>query len=184
MELILASSSPRRKQLLSEYGFNFTVVTSDYSETAVFDSPEKTVETFAFGKAKDVFNNTKGNRAVLGADTIVVMDGKILGKPKDKADAIKTLKELSGKTHSVLTGYALISEDKTLVGHVKTEVTFNPLSSELISEYVDTGLPLDKAGSYGIQDGFPLVEKFDGSFYNVVGLPIDIIEKTIKEFIK
>jgi septum formation protein len=184
MELILASSSPRRKQLLSEYGFNFTVVTSDYSETAVFDSPEKTVETFALGKAKDVFNNTKGNRAVLGADTIVVMDGKILGKPKDKADAIKTLRELSGKTHSVLTGYALIREGKTLIGHVKTDVTFNTLSSELISEYVDTGLPLDKAGSYGIQDGFNLVEKFDGSFYNVVGLPIDIIEKTIKEFIK
>jgi septum formation protein len=184
MELILASSSPRRKQLLLDYGYDFTVVSSNYSENEFSGSPRQTAELFAFEKAKDVFNRTNGERLVLGADTIVVLDDKILGKPLDKIDAFKMLKELSGKTHSVITGYSLISETRTVTGSDQTKVTFNELSDELIHEYIETGLPLDKAGSYGIQDGFSLVKSFDGSFETVMGLPIELVDRLIKEFLK
>ncbi len=183
MKLILASNSPRRKELLKEFGFKFDIISSDFNEGELLSTPAETVKTFAYSKAKNVFNKVS-NSVVLGADTVVVMDGVILGKPKDREDAFKTLKNLSGKTHSVLTGYALISPTSEKVGYVETLVTFNELSDALINEYVATGLPLDKAGSYGIQDGYNLVKSFDGSFNNVVGLPIEIIENLIKEFLK
>lgn len=186
MELILASNSPRRKELLERFGFKFKTVKSDYAEKDTGLSPADTVKTFATGKAEYVFDTLKdkSDAVVLGADTVVVMDGKILGKPADKTDAVKTLKLLSGKTHSVLTGYAIISDKKRETGCVETKVTFNFLADELINRYVNSGLPLDKAGSYGIQDGYNLVKSYDGSFYNVVGLPIDIIETRLKDFLK
>ncbi len=185
MKLILASNSPRRKELLANFGFKFDIITSEFKETDCFTPPEETVKAFALGKAMDVYKKTAGQRVVLGADTIVVLDGKILGKPKSPADAVDTLISLSAKTHEVLTGYAIVSSNGNAdVGFVKTLVTFNDLPLDLINEYVNSGLPLDKAGSYGIQDGYNLVKKYDGSLNNVIGLPIEIIKDKLTKLLK
>lgn len=179
MKLILASNSPRRKELLLKAGVEFTVISSSFSETDKKDGIETAVEN-AFGKAFSVYEQNK-DAVVLGADTVVILNGKILGKPKDEQDAFNTLKTLSGKTHYVVTGYAIISENFIEKGYEKTAVTFNKLSDKLITEYVNTGLPLDKAGSYGIQDGFNLVKNYDGSFTNIVGLPVEKILPLLKK---
>ena len=161
MKLILASNSPRRKNFLTEYGYDFSVVPSDFNETGECETPKQTVEFYAYSKAKDVFDKLNDNGAVvLGADTIVCLDGVILGKPKDKQNAVEMLKNLSGKTHQVITGFAIIKNGEQIIDSVTTEVTFNALSDEVIKSYVDTGSPLDKAGSYGIQDGFGLVKEY------------------------
>ncbi len=178
MNIILASNSPRRKQLLKTILSNFTVIPSDYEEDKSLDlPPEKYAELLAYNKAKSVFD--KCGNIVIGADTIVVLGTKILGKPQNEEDAVKMLKSLSGKTHEVITGYAVISKDKTVKGFETTLVTFNVLSDELIKNYVKTGSPLDKAGAYGIQDGVLLVKQIQGDYNNVVGLPIDAINKIL-----
>ena len=118
---------------------------------------------------------------MLGADTIVVLEGNILGKPKNAQDAINTLKLLSNNTHSVITGYSIISSTGVLKGYVESKVSFYNLTEELILEYVKTGKPLDKAGSYGIQDGYDLVKEFIGSKNNVIGLPIELIKDKLLE---
>lgn len=187
MKLILASNSPRRKEILSKFGYEFTAVKSGYEENEILAEPKTLVKTFAEKKAESVFNalteTEKQNSVVLGADTVVVLDGEILGKPKNSAAAENMLKSLSGKTHFVLTGYAVISAKETVSGVVKTEVIFNDLSEKLIKDYVDTGSPLDKAGAYGIQDGFPLVSSYSGSLYNVIGLPIEELKPILKKFL-
>lgn len=184
-KLILASNSPRRKELLKAYDFNFEVMVSNFEEKSLNLSPEQTVKLNAEGKALDVFKTAKDqNAVVLGADTVVELDGNILGKPKDTAHARETLKSLSGKTHSVWTGYCIISKEEKIVSAVQTKVTFNELSNELIEEYILTGKPMDKAGAYGIQDGFDLVKAFDGSFNNVVGLPVEIFKEKLNEVLK
>ncbi len=183
-KLILASASPRRKDLLSSFGFNFSVMVSDYEESADSNlSPKDLAVNFAKGKAKSVFEKLedKSNAVVLGADTIVVLDDKVLGKPKNAEDAIKTLNALSGRTHSVITGYSIISSCGEINGFVESFVTFNRLTEELILDYVKSGKPLDKAGSYGIQDGYELVKEFIGSKNNVIGLPIEIIKDKLLE---
>ena len=185
MELILASNSPRRKELLEKYGFKFKIVPSNFNEDELKSSHVETVKSYAFNKALDVFNRLKQDDVVvLGADTIVYLDGKILGKPKNVNQAISMLSSLSGKTHEVITAYSLIRKDKILTDYVTSKVTFNVLDKNLILEYVNTGSPLDKAGAYGIQDGFDLVKEIEGSFNNVVGLPIEIIKDIIFDFIK
>ena len=181
-KLVLASASPRRKDLLKEFGFDFKVTVSDYEESIDKTlSPKELVVSFARGKAKSVFDTSenKNSVVVLGADTIVVLDGKILGKPKGEQDAIKTLKSLSNKTHLVITGYSIMSSRGETNGFIESKVTFNELTEELILEYVKTGKPLDKAGSYGVQDGYDLVKKVDGSINNVIGLPIEEIKNLI-----
>lgn len=184
--LILASNSPRRKELLKSAGFDYTAIISDYSENSTDNDPITTSVNNAAGKAKTVFDSLtdaeKQNAVVLGADTVVCYDKKILGKPADRTDAENTLRFLSGKTHSVITGFAVVCSGKINTGYVVSEVTFNPLSENVIREYVKTGLPLDKAGSYGIQDGFPLVKKYSGSFDNIVGLPVKEVSELLKEF--
>lgn len=183
-KLVLASASPRRKDLLIKFGFNFTIKSSDYEEKiSSFLSPKDIAVSFARGKAKSVFEilEDKSNAVVLGADTIVVLDNKILGKPKNAENAINTLKSLSGKTHSVITGYSIISSCGEINGFVESFVTFNRLTEELILDYVKSGKPLDKAGSYGIQDGYDLVKEFIGSKNNVIGLPIEIIKDKLLE---
>lgn len=185
MELILASNSPRRKQLLTEYGFDFKVVGSNFSEQTLDLSPEQTVKVNALGKAKDVFESVGSSDAiVLGSDTVVELGGVILGKPNDSNHAEQMLKSLSNKTHSVWTGVAIITKTEQIVFAEQTKVTFNKLSDKLITEYVKTGKPLDKAGAYGIQDGFDLVKRFDGSFNNVVGLPIEKFASLLKNLLK
>lgn len=175
MKIILASNSPRRRELLSSFNIDFTVISSDFEEKVNTIDPVKTAEGFALGKAEDVFNKLtdKKDVLVLGADTVVYLDGEILGKPKNDKMAINMLKKLSGKTHTVVTGYALISKGQKIIGHDKTLVTFNDLSDALITEYIKSGLYLGKAGSYGIQDGFPLVKRYVGSLNNVIGLPTE-----------
>ncbi len=186
MKLILASNSPRRKELLTEYGFDFEVVKSNFNETVSNLSPKETVCEFALGKALDVFLSLSqpSDVLILGADTVVVFGDKILGKPKDFADAVSTLSILSGKTHSVLTAYAFVSKNERVVNVEKTKVSFNKLSPMLIEDYVKNKKPFDKAGSYGIQDGYPLVEKIIGSYNNVVGLPVEVFCEQLKEFLK
>ena len=181
MNIILASNSPRRKELLNSLKVKFSVIPSDYEEPKTTNlQPAKYAEFLAYNKALSVFNKIGG--IVLGADTIVVLSGKILNKPVDEADAIRMLKSLSSNTHKVITGYAVISKDKTYVGHEETLVTFKELSEELILNYVKTKSPLDKAGAYGIQDGVLLVDKIVGDFDNVVGLPTKTIKKILDNF--
>lgn len=185
MELILASNSPRRRELLKEYGYDFRVISSDFNESENFRSPVKTVKSFAYGKAKAVFDKLNDkNVVVLGADTIVVFKGEILGKPKSQEHAKDMLSSLSGKTHTVITGFSLISKEKTVVKYVKSRVKFNVLSKQMIDEYVLTGKPMDKAGSYGIQDGFGLVKNYKGSLNNIIGLPIEKMTKIIDKMLK
>ena len=188
MKFILASKSPRRSEILKKFGYDFLVMTSDFIEMGNNCSPIDTVVEFAKGKALSVFDKLtsyeKQSFPVIGADTVVYFNGKILGKPKDKEDAKKTLLDLSGRTHSVYTGYAVITEGFLKFGYDKTEVIFNHLSKELIEEYVATGSPMDKAGSYGIQDGFDLVKEIKGSLYNVIGFPIEKISPILEEIKK
>ncbi len=180
MEIILASNSPRRKELLKKQNIKFKVIPATKEEVVLNNaSVYDTTEILATNKAREVFELYGG--IVLGADTVVSYNGKIYGKPKDKKDAIKTLKLLSNKTHEVITGFAIISSDFKYISHEVTKVTFNNLSDELINNYVNTGSPLDKAGSYGIQDGFDLVKEIDGSLSNVIGLPVEKIVKILKE---
>ncbi len=178
MEIILASNSPRRKELLKNANINFKVIPSLIEEKCNLKNVYKYAESLATQKAIDVFNLNGG--IVLGADTIVCYNGKIFGKPKNQEEAIKTLRFLSSKTHEVITGFAIISKDFKYISHEVTKVTFNNLSEELIQNYVKTGSPLDKAGSYGIQDGFDLVKKIDGSLSNVIGLPVERITEILR----
>ena len=184
MKLILASNSPRRNELLRNAGFKFEIISSDYEETGFSNDPILTAETFAVGKAQAVFNSVKEGVAVIGADTVVFEGGDILGKPKSEEEGALMLKRLSGKTHSVVTGYAVITSDEIVSGSVMTEVTFNNLSDELISEYIKSGLYKGKAGSYGIQDPFPLVKSYNGSLTNVLGLPIETIIPILEKIVK
>ena len=184
MKLILASASPRRKEILANEGFDFEIITSDYEEKIFSSNPYKTAKTFAYEKAKDVFNKLyKDDVVVLGADTVVYLKGEILGKPVDRQDAKRILQNLSGNKHKVITGYALISKDKTVVGYEKSTVIFNKLSESQIESYLDSNLYVGKAGAYGIQDGeFNFVKKHKGSMNNIIGLPIEKIKKALKKF--
>lgn len=184
--LFLASGSPRRKDLLDKYGFTYSIIKSDYEEKDVFPTPEETATARAAGKAENVFNKlvNKENCVVLGADTIVVLNGEIIGKPKDKSDAINTLTRLSGKEHVVITAYCIIMSDKIISRLVSSYVQFYNLNNKTIENYVNTGLPLDKAGSYGIQDGYNLVKSIRGSVNNVIGLPIELFESELKTLLK
>ena len=185
MNLILASNSPRRKDLLSSEGIKFSIISSDYEENAFSLNPEITATTFAEGKAKSVFESLsdKENALVLGADTVVYLDGEILGKANSEKEAFDILKRLSGKTHRVITGYCLISDTQKIIGKVVSEVTFNDLTDQQISDYIASGLYKGKAGSYGIQDNFPLIKSYTGSLNNIIGLPTEEVVQIIKKML-
>lgn len=183
-KLILASASPRRKELLLKHGFEFEIITADIDEREIeekYPDPVEAVQKLALAKAQAVFENNK-EAVVVGADTVVVFNGKTLGKPKDTADAHNMLSSLSGNEHSVYTGVAIISKDKTIVFADKTAVLFRELSKEDIEAYIATGSPYDKAGSYGIQDS-DFVKEITGSFDNVMGLPADRLEPILYEIL-
>lgn len=182
---ILASSSPRRRKFLEELGMDFTVHVADVDETPEpSESPEDFVRRLAFEKA-DIVSQQHHVSWVLGADTVVVLDGKILGKPEDEAAARSMLKNLSGRGHEVWTGFCLRSAENAVVNKqaVKTDVRFSELTDAIINAYIATGESLDKAGSYGIQGkgGF-LVEQIHGSYSNVVGLPLAEVLNTLLEY--
>lgn len=171
--LILASSSPRRKELLENLRLTFTISSSEVDES--FDpqlSPEEVVMDLAERKAQVIFQENP-NAFVLGSDTIVVADGQILGKPADEKEAVSMLTMLSGKQHEVFTGVAILSTNGSTRFYEKTEVWFWELTDEEIHSYVQSGEPLDKAGAYGIQQlGSMLVKKINGDYFAVVGLPV------------
>lgn len=180
MDIILASASPRRRELLSRIFSRFTVIPAVGKEAANASlPPEEYVAALAGHKCDEVFASHKDS-LVIGCDTIVVFGGKILGKPKDKEDAQNTLNALSGNTHKVMTGVCVRSPYKRILKVDITEVTFNALTDEFIKEYVDGGSPMDKAGSYGIQDG-GVVKSFKGSYTNVVGMPVDLVKEMAAE---
>jgi len=183
MKYVLASASPRRRELLSQILDEFEVIPAVAEEKVNLSLfPEKTACSLAESKCDEVFA-THPEDIVIACDTIVVFGGEILGKPKDKADAIKTLKMLSGKTHYVITGVCVRGKNKKLVDFDETEVKFNVLTDEFITDYVNGGSPMDKAGSYGIQDG-GVVSVYYGSYTNVVGLPVALTKKLIEEVLK
>ena len=185
LKFILASASDRRKELLSRIISDFEVKISDFDEGTVEVSKdiEKYVKTLAEGKAKSVALNCTNDSIIIGADTIVVIDDNILGKPKDKDDAFRMLKLLSNNVHRVYSGVTVINNEKQVMKSdcLYTEVYFSELSDEEIWRYIDTGECLDKAGAYGIQGyGGVFVEKINGCYYNVVGLPLNLLNKMIK----
>ena len=184
-ELILASNSPRRKKIMTDLGLNFEVIPSNYDEKLETDEfSYDLIEDLATQKALDVVKRVDDNSIVLGADTVVVLHNKILGKPHTKENAFKMLKELSGATHSVVTSLCGINTKTNRAALISTTsyVRFNELTDEMIHYYVDTFTPLDKAGSYGIQELPPnYIDKFEGSFDNIVGLDPDAVKKVLEQ---
>lgn len=188
MEIILASASPRRKELMKILSIPFSVITSNAEEVIDIDLPPYFVaEKLSLLKASDVAKILKDNgkdAIVVGADTIVVKDGTILTKPKDEKDAENMLKTLSGTHHSVITGVTVINNKtaKSESFYVETKVYFKKLSEDEIRKYIKSGEPMDKAGAYGIQEkGALFVEKIEGDYFNVVGLPLCKLASLLKE---
>lgn len=183
--LILASKSPRRSELLKQTGLTFSVIPSDFDESTVaLSNPDTYVITLAESKALDV--SQKHPAAwVIGADTIVLIEHKILGKPGSRKEAFDMIQRLSGKTHQVLTGYCICCKNKNRIFSetVKTDVCFKKLNDAEINWYIQTGEPFDKAGGYAIQGvGTFLVKSINGSYTNVVGLPVcEVMEHLINE---
>jgi len=180
--LILASSSPRRRDLLTQAGIAFTIQPADIDESRRPDeAPIAFATRLAREKAEAVFRKNPGS-IVLGADTIVVRDEEILCKPKDRADAARILRLLSGRTHQVITGVAVISQTATKIAAETTHVTMRDLTEKEITAYIATGEPMDKAGAYAIQGGASsFVTHTDGDYTNVIGLPIALVKKLLVE---
>ena len=180
-KIILASASPRRKELLGNVLEYFEVIPSKCEEIVPKNcDPFSVAEILAKQKATDIYNRYS-DCLVIGADTCVIVDNKILGKPKDKDDARNMITLLSGKTHFVVTGCCIIKGNKTETFSEITEVVFHNLTSNEIEEYINTSEPYDKAGAYGIQGkGALLVKKINGDYFNVVGLPISTLNLKLK----
>ncbi|PGL73330.1 Maf family protein [Bacillus sp. AFS055030] len=181
-KLILASASPRRKELLSMLNIPFIIETSDVEEVMEQNlQSSEIVMKLAEEKAIDV-SNKNPNAVVIGADTIVTYNDKKLGKPTSKEDAFAMLKMLSGKTHEVYTGVSIINNGERSSFYECTKITFSELSDQEIIDYINTNEPMDKAGSYGIQGyGGTFVEKIEGDYYSVVGLPINKVKRKLNE---
>ena len=175
---ILASQSPRRRELLGQLGIEFDVQSADVEETSVpFETAAQYVRDVALLKTRAI---DAPDAVVIGSDTIVVKDGQLLHKPKNHAEAVAHLKALSGATHEVMTAVAIIEGHKEVTFVETVRVTFYPLSDEFIEAYVQTGDPFDKAGGYGIQtDGVFFVEKIEGDYLSVVGLPLARLTRTL-----
>lgn len=184
MEIVLASASIRREELLKRIITNFEIIISDFDEAIINYSGkvEEYVETLALCKAMDVLQKIKLPSIIIGCDTVVFNEGKVLSKPKDKDEAFNMLKQLSNSTHFVYSGVAIVNSEtrEKKVFNVVTKVKFSKLTNEQINSYIQTNEPMDKAGAYGIQGlGSVFVEKIEGCFYNVVGLPINKLYKEL-----
>ena len=187
--IVLASGSPRRKELLAKTGLKFSVVVSGGEEKAETSDPAETVEKLSLDKASavaDLLQAEKEPQLIIGADTVVACDGEILGKPSDREDAFRMLWKLQGQTHQVYTGVTLqLKKKHTWQSHTfseKTDEQFYPVSSEELLAYIETGEPMDKAGSYGIQGGFGIyVKGICGDYNNVVGLPVGRLVYELKK---
>lgn len=189
-QIILASQSPRRKNLLEQIGLQFEVFPSHAEEHSDESEPSLMVEDLALMKAKDVSSNFNDS-LIIGADTIVVLNDQIIGKPANDSEAAAFLNLLSQATHTVYTGVALVRTDskgqinKQLTFFEQTNVTFSALDDSDINSYIKSGNPLDKAGAYGIQDdlGALFVERIEGDYYNVVGFPLNRFYRELKSFL-
>lgn len=184
-KVLLASASPRRRELIAELGFDFSIVKAPESEELIPENVKR--EQIAIHLAiekSELYGELNENEILVTADTIVWFDDIVLGKPVDKNDAIQMLKLLSGKDHFVFTGVCLRSISKTVTFHAETMVRFANLSDEEILYYVENLKPFDKAGAYGIQEwiGMIAVERIEGSYYNVVGLPVQMLYRELKKF--
>ena len=187
--IVLASGSPRRKELLAKTGLKFSVVVSGGEEKAETSDPAETVEKLSLDKASavaDLLQAEKEPQLIIGADTVGACDGEILGKPSDREDAFRMLWKLQGQTHQVYTGVTLLLKKKhTWQAHTfseKTDVQFYPVSREELLAYIETGEPMDKAGSYGIQGGFGIyVKGICGDYNNVVGVPVGRLVYELKK---
>ena len=178
MEVILASASPRRKELMKEISSSFLIEVADIDESHNYKiSPKKYVKHTAFLKGEKVAKNHP-NDITISADTIVVLNNEIIGKPKDEEDARRILKSLSGKKHIVYTCFYIFHPQKIVSKIVKTKVYFKDIDDDLINAYIESKSPLDKAGAYGIQDNdkFPIIQKIKGSLNNVIGFPVEEIK--------
>ena len=171
--IILASASPRRKEILELADLKFDVMPSDAQEITTKTALNEVVMELASIKAKDIYKKSEKQSMVVGADTVVAYQGQILGKPADEADAKRMLTMLSGQTHEVYTGVCVIEDEKIKTFYEETKVTFYEISDEQIDRYIKTGEPMDKAGSYGIQGKAAVfIKGIEGDYYNVVGFPI------------
>lgn len=171
--IILASASPRRKEILELADLEFDVMPSDAQEITTKTAPNEVVMELASIKAKDIYKKSEKQSMIVGADTVVAYQGQILGKPTDEADAKRMITMLSGQTHEVYTGVCVIEDGKTKTFYEETKVTFYEISDEQIDYYIKTGEPMDKAGSYGIQGKAAVfIKGIEGDYYNVVGFPI------------
>lgn len=186
MKLLLASNSPRRRELLALLDFDYEIVEPrDVDETYPSDLPSEDVAPYLSAlKAKAYAGLPAGDEVVVTADTVVICDGMILGKPKDRSQAIEMLARLSDKTHHVVTGVTLMSADKTVTFSETTSVTFDKLSDDIITYYVDRYRPFDKAGAYGIQEwiGCIGISSIQGCYYNVMGLPLHSLYTHLRSF--
>ena len=187
-KIILASASPRRRELMAQAGYEFEVQVSHKEETFSSETPDEIVKELALFKARDIAEqNAVEDLVVIGADTVVAYQGAILGKPKSKEDAFAMIQSFQGDKHQVYTGVAILSYDEegneTVVNHaVKTDVYVNSMTDEEIWKYIESDNVMDKAGSYGIQSGFAIhIEKIEGDYFNVVGLPISYIYNILKD---
>lgn len=173
-EIILASQSPRRNELLKGLDINFKVVVKSVEETYPINTPTEKIAEYIAVKKASAFADIGDNQIIITADTVVLLNDQALGKPKDKEEAFSMIQSLSGKTHKVITGVCLKTNEKEVPFSVSTKVYFKELSSEEINYYIDKYEPYDKAGSYGIQEwiGYIGIQKIEGSYYNVMGLPL------------
>lgn len=177
IKIILASASPRRKELLDDLGLKFEVMPTDSDESAVHEkSPRRLVKRLALLKASKIADPSA---VVIGADTVVALKGRVFGKPHTVDNAVATIEALNGRWHKVYTGVAVLCGEKKYVYAVCSRVKFKKLSQRQISDYVADTMPLDKAGAYGIQDG-RIVEKYRGSYSNIVGLPTERLSRILK----
>lgn len=184
--IILASASPRRKELLEKAGVHFQIIPSEGEERITGDNPAQIVEELSWQKAAEVAAKVEGEIIVIGSDTLVAYEGRTLGKPKDEEDAVQTLLKLQGKTHQVYTGVTVIvrsdSDEITKTFSKRTDVTFYPVTEEEIRAYVATGDPMDKAGSYDIRGDFSVyVKEICGDYNTVVGLPVSALVWEMKQ---
>lgn len=189
MKIILASQSPRRKELMDFLNINYEIIVSNADETLEKGlTIEEQAKRLSYIKAKTVFDKTSGDRIVIGSDTMVVKNGKIYGKPKDNQDAFKMLKELKNTKHQAITGLAILVEKdgkyEEYLDYDMAEVYFKDMTDEEITNWINTGKALDKAGAYAVQDEFIVFfEKINGNYSTVMGLPIHKVYDVLKKYI-
>jgi septum formation protein len=183
--IVLASESPRREEILRSAGLDFTTEASHYEEDLSIEMPPRELAVHLSREKADAVARRHPDAIVIAADTLVVLEGRVLGKPRTAEEAALMLRSLSGKAHSVITGYAVKDSGtgKTRSASVETRVWFRPLLDEEIAGYVKSGEPMDKAGAYAVQGrGGAFVERVEGDFLNVVGLPLNALLETLREF--